>query len=77
MLPFQPEKETMYVGSFYAFAIWIGIGVLGVFEYLSKKLNHKTSAIISLVLCLFASPGLMASENWDDHDRSGRYTARE
>tara|TARA_A100001035_G_scaffold230997_1_gene193046 strand:- start:1806 stop:4898 length:3093 start_codon:yes stop_codon:yes gene_type:complete len=78
VVPFQPrERDYAYVGSFYAFAIWIGIGVLGVFEYLSKKLNHKTSAIISLVLCLFASPVLMASENWDDHDRSGRYTARE
>ena len=46
VVPFQPrERDYAYVGSFYAFAIWIGIGVLGVFEYLSKKLNHKKQVL--------------------------------
>ncbi len=76
--PFQPrERDYAYAGSFYAFAIWIGLGVLGIYDTLSKKIPHSLSAIIAGALCLFFVPGIMASENWDDHDRSGRYTARD
>ena len=76
--PFQPrERDYAYVGSFYAFAIWIGLGVLAVIDALSKKINTKNSAVIGTLICLLLVPSLMAKENWDDHDRSDRYTARD
>ena len=74
--PDQPrERDYAYVGSFYAFAIWIGIGVLGIFDLLKNKINGKNSAILATVACFAAAPLLMASENWDDHNRSGRTIA--
>ncbi|MBE9468391.1 MAG: DUF2723 domain-containing protein [Bacteroidetes bacterium] len=76
--PQQPrERDYAYAASFYAFAIWIGLGVLGIHNFLSKKTPAKLSAIVTTILCLAFVPGLMASENWDDHDRSNRYTARD
>jgi len=76
--PFQPrERDYAYVGSFYAFAIWIGLGVLAVIDALSKKINTKNSAVIGTLICLLLVPSLMAKGNWDDHDRSDRYTARD
>ncbi|RYU90258.1 DUF2723 domain-containing protein [Mucilaginibacter terrigena] len=73
--PLQPrERDYAYAGSFYAFAIWIGLGVLLIAEFLSKKINAKTSAIIATVVCLLAAPALMASQEWDDHDRSTKLT---
>jgi len=75
--PFQPrERDYAYAGSFYAFAIWIGLGVLCIAELLSKALDKRISAILATLICL-PVPILMATENWDDHDRSGRYTARD
>ena len=77
VVPFQPrERDYAYVGSFYAFAIWIGIGVLGIFNFINKHLNSKTSASLATIIAL-TIPTLMAAENWDDHDRSGRFTALE
>lgn len=76
--PYQPrERDYAYAGSFYAFSIWIGIGVAGIFHILQSRLKAKLSAILALVISLSAAPTLMAIENWDDHDRSGRYTARD
>lgn len=76
--PFQPrERDYAYVGSFYAFAIWIGLGVLGVSNFLSKKISKLKSSVIATLLCLIFVPTIMAKENWDDHDRSNRYTARD
>ncbi|POY34965.1 DUF2723 domain-containing protein [Solitalea longa] len=76
--PLQPrERDYAYVGSFYAFAIWIGLGVLAIYEFLSKKMNLMASAGIATVLCLVAVPYVMAKEEWDDHDRSNRYTSRD
>jgi hypothetical protein len=73
--PLQPrERDYAYAGSFYAFAIWIGLGVLMIAELISKKLNAKNGAIIASVLCLLAAPVLMASQEWDDHDRSTKLT---
>jgi hypothetical protein len=73
--PLQPrERDYAYAGSFYAFAIWIGLGVLLIAELLSKKINAKTSAIIASVVCLLAAPALMANQEWDDHDRSTKLT---
>jgi MFS family permease len=76
--PYQPrERDYAYTGSFYAFAIWIGIGVLGLFEALPKKMPAALRAITVTLAALVCVPGIMAKENWDDHDRSGRYTARD
>ena len=78
--PFQPrERDYAYGGSFYAFAIWIGIGVYALFDTLQEqaKMNGKMAAIASTLICLLAVPTLMAKEGWDDHDRSDRYTARD
>jgi len=76
--PIQPrERDYAYAGSFYAFAIWIGLGVLPIIEGLRKIMNGKIASIISCVVCLVLVPGIMASENWDDHDRSHRYIARD
>lgn len=71
------ERDYAYAGSFYAFAIWCGIGVAAIIDLLKKlNLNGTTvSAIVSL-LCLLV-PIQMASQTWDDHDRSGRYTCRD
>ena len=81
--PSQPrERDYAYAGSFYAFAIWCGIGVAAIIELLREKLKVKSeqlataiSAIVA-VACLLV-PMQMASQTWDDHDRSGRYTCRD
>jgi hypothetical protein len=76
--PSQPrERDYAYAGSFYAFAIWIGLGVLALYESLSVKLRNSGLALLISVLCLVLVPGIMANQNWDDHDRSGRYTTRD
>ncbi|MCK5028327.1 MAG: DUF2723 domain-containing protein [Bacteroidales bacterium] len=76
--PIQPrERDYAFAGSYYAFSIWIGLGVAGLISYLSKKAPKSISAILVTVITLVLVPGIMASENWDDHDRSGRYTARD
>ncbi|MFN8257524.1 MAG: DUF2723 domain-containing protein [Bacteroidales bacterium] len=74
--PYQPrERDYAYAGSFYAFAIWIGFGVLMIYEFLKKYISPVIGASIAGIISLFAVPVLLASENWNDHDRSGRYTA--
>jgi hypothetical protein len=74
--PFEPrERDYAVVGSFYIFAIWIGFGVLALFEKLKSFANKHTVAIAVTGVSLLAVPILMASENWDDHDRSNRYTS--
>ncbi len=76
--PYQPrERDYAYAGSFYAFSIWIGMGVAGIFHILQAKLKANLSAVLALTLSFLAVPTLMAIQNWDDHDRSGRYTARD
>ena len=74
---FQPrERDYSLVGSFYIFCIWIGIGVYGLYDEFKKLLSAKIAAPAITVLCLIAVPFLMAFQNWDDHDRSGRFTAQ-
>ncbi|SNB33675.1 conserved membrane hypothetical protein [Flavobacterium psychrophilum] len=74
--PFEPrERDYALVGSFYVFAIWIGIGVYAIFDFLKSYIQPKIAAPIVITACLFAAPILMATQNWDDHDRSGKYTA--
>ena len=73
---FQPrERDYSLVGSFYVFALWIGIGVYGLFEEFRKLISPKILSPVVVILCLFAVPGVMAYQNWDDHDRSNRFTA--
>ncbi len=75
--PFEPrERDYALVGSFYVFAIWIGFGVYALFDLLKSYLKPKILAPIITIVCLLAVPVLMASQNWDDHDRSNRYTAQ-
>ncbi|MEP7257574.1 MAG: DUF2723 domain-containing protein, partial [Flavitalea sp.] len=75
---YQPrERDYAYVGSFYAFAIWIGLGVLFVKEQFSKVIKGDASAYAASLVCLLAVPALMASQEWDDHDRSQKVLARD
>ena len=77
--PQQPrERDYAYAGSFYAYAIWCGLGVLAIYDMLKKKLNGNDVAVAGVVgvACLLV-PIQMASQTWDDHDRSGRYTCRD
>jgi hypothetical protein len=75
---YQPrERDYAYVGSFYAFAIWIGLGVLYVKELLTKYIKGDGATYAAFAICLLAVPVLMASEEWDDHDRSKKTLARD
>ncbi|HNY08586.1 MAG TPA: DUF2723 domain-containing protein [Tenuifilaceae bacterium] len=75
--PLQPrERDYAYAGSFYAFTIWIGLGVLAVYEWIQKIAPSTASAAAAGMVCL-SVPIIMGTQNWDDHDRSGRYTARD
>ncbi len=74
--PFEPrERDYALVGSFYVFAIWIGFGVYALFDLIKDYLKPKIAAPVAIVISLLAVPTVLASENWDDHDRSNRYTA--
>ena len=74
--PFEPrERDYALVGSFYVFAIWIGIGVYAIYDFIKKYLQPKIAGPVVIAVSLLAAPVLMASQNWDDHDRSDRYTA--
>ena len=75
--PQQPrERDYAYSGSFYAYAIWIGLGVLSLYEFLRKKVSGTTAASLSILICLLV-PAVMAKAEWNDHDRSHRYTSRD
>ena len=75
--PFEPrERDYALVGSFYVFAIWIGYGVYALYEILKEYINPKVALPIVLSATMLGAPVLMVSQNWDDHDRSNRYTAQ-
>jgi hypothetical protein len=75
--PFEPrERDYALVGSFYVFAIFIGIGALNIIQKIKENWKSKFSNPIIISLLLLAVPFLMAFQNWDDHDRSNRYTAQ-
>ena len=77
--PMQPrERDYAYAGSFYAFAIWCGMGVAAIIDWLNRKMEKENLILAGLVglICL-AVPIQMASQTWDDHDRSGRYCCRD
>jgi hypothetical protein len=74
--PFEPrERDYALVGSFYVFAIWIGIGVYAIYDFIKSFLKPTIAGPIAIGFCLLIAPILMASQNWDDHDRSGKRTA--
>jgi hypothetical protein len=74
--PFEPrERDYALVGSFYVFAMWIAFGIYAIFEWLINYIKPKVAIPLVLCVCFLASPVLLAKENWDDHDRSNKYTA--
>ena len=74
--PFEPrERDYSVVGSFYVFAIWIGFGVYAIFDALRKYTASKFLPHAITLTCLILVPGILAANNWDDHDRSGKKTA--
>jgi hypothetical protein len=76
--PVQPrERDYAYAGSFYAFAIWMGLGVAALYEALKKILPDTINALVVTLAGLVLVPGILIAENYDDHDRSNRYTARD
>ena len=76
--PMQPrERDYAFAGSFYAFCIWIGLGVIYISDLLKKKLNAKSAAIGATAIATLTGPVLLASQNWDDHDRSEKFLARD
>jgi len=79
--PYQPrERDYAYAGSFYAFCIWIGLGVMAIIDILNRLITSSPGrliASIATVLVTLLVPAQMASQNWDDHDRSNRYAARD
>lgn len=76
--PYQPrERDYAYAASFYAFAIWIGFGVLALSKLIAKFLKNISAPLIATLVTLVLVPGIMASQGWDDHNRNNRYTARD
>ena len=71
------ERDYGFAGSFYAFAIWIGLGVVAIYERLKQFVSNVAAPALVTAVCLVAVPGIMAKEGWNDHDRSHRYTARD
>ncbi len=75
---YQPrERDYAYAASFYAFAIWIGLGVIALVDWLRAKMQGNMALMLSIGLSLILVPGIMAKEGWDDHNRANRYTARD
>ncbi|WP_346858781.1 DUF2723 domain-containing protein [uncultured Draconibacterium sp.] len=76
--PYQPrERDYAYAGSFYAFAIWIGLAVPALYSVVRKVIKGAPGAVLVTVVSIALVPGILAAENWDDHDRSGKYMTRD
>lgn len=74
--PFEPrERDYALIGSFYVFSIWMGFGVYAIFDYLKSYIKPSMAAPIAIAVTFLAVPAVLASQNWDDHDRSNKYTA--
>ncbi|MAN58806.1 MAG: hypothetical protein CMC08_03090 [Flavobacteriaceae bacterium] len=75
--PFEPrERDYALVGSFYVFAMWIGFGVYALYDMAREYISPKIALPVVLAATTLAAPVLLATQNWDDHDRSDRYTAQ-
>ncbi len=76
--PLQPrERDYAYAGSFYAFALWIGIGVVAIFNLLRKFMPQVGGALLATVISFLLVPTIMGAKGWDDHDRSDKYACRD
>ncbi len=77
--PFEPrERDYSYCGSTFAFSIWIGLGIICLINLVKRILKRENLSILLVsMICLILVPGIMAKENWDDHDRSGKYSCRD
>ncbi|RYD78155.1 MAG: DUF2723 domain-containing protein [Sphingobacteriales bacterium] len=77
-VPIEPrERDYAYVGSFYAFSIWIGLSVFGLKDWVFRKVTQKKAAVFASLTALIAAPVIMATQGWDDHDRSESHLARD
>jgi hypothetical protein len=77
MYAYQPrERDYAFAASFYAFAMWIGLGVYSIYEMIKKYMNKNVAATVTTIACL-SVPTILAAQNWDDHNRSNRYLTRE
>lgn len=75
--PIEPrERDYIFAGSFYAFSIWLGIGVLAIYDMLKNSLKGSAAPIVATAACLVV-PAILGAQNWDDHDRSNRFAARD
>ena len=78
MPPIQPrERDYAFVGSFYVFSIWVGMGVMFIADLIRKKADWKVAGAVATVIGLLIAPINMVADTWDDHDRSDRYTAHD
>jgi len=76
--PYQPrERDYAYAGSFYAFAIWIGLAVVALYSAVNKVIKGVPGAVLVTVISIVLVPGILVAQNWDDHDRSGKYMTRD
>ena len=77
-VPIEPrERDYAYVGSFYAFAIWIGLGVIALKDWIFNKLSPTRASIFASLIALLLAPALMATQGWDDHNRSESHVAHD
>ncbi|MDT8347183.1 MAG: hypothetical protein RQ756_05235, partial [Flavobacteriaceae bacterium] len=70
------ERDYALVGSYYVFALWMGYGIYAIYQKLASKLTSKIALSLTGVIAFIAGPAILAQQNWDDHDRSGKYSAR-
>jgi tetratricopeptide (TPR) repeat protein len=76
--PYQPrERDYAYAGSFYAFAMWIGLGVIALFDIIRKKIPQIPGALIATIASVLLVPVIMGAKGWNDHDRSNKYACRD
>jgi hypothetical protein len=76
--PYEPrERDYAYAASFYAFAFWIGFGVIQLIEWLKRRMNERVAIVIVGVVTLALVPGIMGQQNWNDHNRAGKYACRD
>ncbi|HKJ44090.1 MAG TPA: DUF2723 domain-containing protein, partial [Sunxiuqinia sp.] len=77
-IPITPrERDYVYVGSFFVFSLWIGLGALALFGFLQSKMKQRPALLLTGLLALATAPGILLQQNYGDHDRSGRYSARD
>ena len=77
-IPITPrERDYVYVGSFFVFCLWIGVGTLALYNFLQSRIRQTPALVLTGLLAIVAGPGILLQQNFDDHNRSGRYSARD